>query len=482
MHDPSVPPSAARPEHRRSPQHPARVRALHRLLARALLALFVGIAGLGGPLEARGGKCPNLVIVLDRSGSMDAAPDGSSAPPGGSRWEIAVKALKELVDTYDGQLPIGLSLFASDGSCAGGKLNIPPAYDTAAQIKMTIEKDSPISATPTSETIENLRKEAVLRDPSRQHFLLLLTDGEPNCATGEPGATITALDAARMQSPSIKTFVLGFGALPTTAAATMDQMAVAGGTALTGTPRKYYTAEDLPTLKAALEKIFAVVFGEGSGVCDDSCYAPDVGCPNPGDLCIRGRCAPSPCAEISCGPGLYCHTDGVSPGRCVSPCKKACKTGERCEMGSCIPSACPSVCIAGFVCNSASGRCEPDPLCPENPPRREQCRLPSACQFGQCVDDPCRFVRCPAGSRCAPWNGSCEWSPVYMPPADMRSGDPNVVDGENRAGGCALPPRTDAPGAGPGALLAGLLLVGALVVERRMRRGRAQAPRGLTGS
>lgn len=465
MQDPFVPPLGRRATERR-----ARVRAARRLFAQLLLALFVVLAS---PAYSRAGKCPNLIIVLDKSGSMDAAPDGSAAPPGGSRWEIAVKALKELLDTYDGQLPIGLSLFASDGSCAGGKLVIPPGYETSAQIKMTIEKDSPTSATPTSETIENLRQETVLRDPSRQHFLLLLTDGEPNCATGEPGATFTALDAARKQSPSIKTFVLGFGALPATAAMTMDQMAEAGGTAVTGTQRKYYTAEDLPTLKAALEKIFAVVIGEGSGVCDDSCYAPDVGCPNPGELCIRGRCAQNPCAELSCPPGLYCHTDGVSPGRCVAPCKKACKTGERCEMGSCIPSACPSVCIAGFVCNSASGRCEPDPLCPENPPRREQCRLPSACQFGQCVDDPCRFVRCPAGSRCAPWNGSCEWSPVYMPPADMGAGDPNKIDEEKRAGGCALPPRTDGAGAGPGALLAGLLLLGALVVERRLRRGAA---------
>ena len=88
-----------------------------------------------------------------------------------------------------------------------------------------------------------------------------------------------------------------------------------------------------------------------------------------------------------------------------------------------------------------------------------------------------------AGSRRAPWNGSCEWSPVYMPPADMGPGDPNKVDEEKRGGGCALPPRSDEQGAGPGALLASLLLVGALIVEKKLRRGAAQPPRGrVTGS
>jgi MYXO-CTERM domain-containing protein len=231
-----------------------------------------------------------------------------------------------------------------------------------------------------------------------------------------------------------------------------------------GTTRKFYVAEDLASLKMALEKIFTVVLGEGQSLCDDSCYAPDVGCPNPGDMCIRGKCAQNPCAGINCGPGLYCYTDGVAPGRCIAPCKKACQPGYRCEQGLCIQSACPSVCIAGFVCNAQSGHCEPDPLCPANPPRQDQCRVPSACQFGTCVDDPCKFVKCPVGSRCVPWDGSCEFAPGTGPQVDMSSGGDDV-DIQNRQAGCTIGGNV----AAPGFLLATLLVLAALLLGRRHR-------------
>lgn len=442
---------------------PPRSLRLCRLFFIALTLLLL----CGGAHQASAGKCPNLVIVLDKSGSMDSAPSGGSAPPGGSKWDLAVLALKELVDTYDGQLPIGLSLFAGDSGCGAGKLNIPPDYETGAKIKALIDATSPDSATPTSETINSLRMEPVLRDASRSQYMLLLTDGEPSCASGEPDASVNAVKAAQMQSPSITTFVLGFGALPPSGATAMDRMSEAGGAPVMGMPKKYYTAEDLPTLKKQLEKIFAQVLGEGMGLCDDSCYASDIGCPTPGDQCIRGKCQTSPCTGVTCGPGLYCYTDGVSPGRCIAPCTKACKPGFRCEQGTCVASPCPSACIAGFVCNPALGRCEKDPLCPDNPPRREQCKTPSACQYGTCVDDPCKFVRCPVGSRCVPWNGSCEFAPGQLPPPDMGPDSGAEVDDQKRkASGC------DIAGATAGRsfwLVSVMMLAGILLLRRRLR-------------
>ena len=446
-----------------TPTRPAKVLVLG--LVCAVLGLFL----LGGARSAQAGKCPNLVIILDKSGSMTESPSGGSAPPGGSKWELAKAALKELLKSYDGQLPIGLALFASDSGCGAARLDIPPDYDTASKITMLIDSKQPDSSTPTSEAITSISKEPVLHDPSRQQYILLLTDGAPNCASGEPTATVNAIKAANMQSPSITTFVLGFGSLPATAANAMDEMAVAGGAPSVGTPRKFYTAEDLTSLKAALEKIFSVVLGEGMGLCDDSCYAPDVGCPTPGDVCIRGKCQQNPCAGITCGPGLYCYTDGVSPGRCIGACKKACQTGYRCEQGVCVPSACPSFCIAGYVCNAQSGRCEKDPLCPDNPPRREQCRVPSACQFGQCVDDPCKFVRCPSGSICVPWNGSCKFDPSSTLMPDMASSGEGI-DGQNRQAGCAI----GGAAAGPGFWLTSLLVFAGLFISRRRIRSHFQ--------
>lgn len=461
--------------------HARRLRSpFRRRLRLSVAATLACIAGALGSLlfspDAAAGRCPNLTLVLDASDSMRQAPDGTTnPPPGSSRWELAVDAFNELADTYDGQLPIGLSVFANDGSCEGGRLVIAPGYGTAGRIRQAIAQFGPDSGTPTSPTIDNLRKEPALRDAARQQYMLLLTDGDPNCTADEPRLTYEALAAARLQSPSIKTFVLGFGALPPEAAAIMDKMAEAGGTALTGAPRKFYTAEDLPALKAALARILAVVMGEFSSACDDTCYAPDLACRGPGEACVLGACKKNPCDGVSCGPGEYCHTDGTSPARCVAACKAPCPRGTSCRLGRCAEDPCSGACPAGTLCSDDTGRCEPDPLCavgPQNPGAPRTCRAPLVCRRGDCFEDPCRFVTCPAGSRCVPGDGSCEWAPPKsdLPgPPDM--GAPTGGEVWNN-GGCALSP-TDGPArrsAPFGPALALLLLGLALLAERRLRR------------
>ena len=419
-------------------------------LGLGLAVAFFTTVFLGGVRPAQAAKCPNLVIVLDKSGSMTSSPSGGSAPPGGSKWDLAKIAIKSLLKTYDGQLPIGLALFASDSGCGAARLDIPPDYDTAAKISTLIDSRQPDSSTPTSEAIVAMSKEPVLHDPSRSQYMLLLTDGEPSCASGEPTTSVNAIAAAHMQSPPITTFVVGFGALPASAASAMDQMAVAGGAPSVGTPRKYYTAEDLPSLKAALAKILAVVTGEFASACDDSCYAADIGCKAPGETCIRGSCRQNPCAGVTCDAGQYCYTDGVSPARCVAACRSACPRYTRCELGRCVESACPTACAAGLVCNNDTGRCEPDPLCPSSPTPLQKCHSPSLCQRGECVDDPCRFISCPAGTRCLPGSGSCEWAP---PAASMDMGASGKTEGEVwHNGGCAVPPQGPGGARGPGDL------------------------------
>lgn len=73
--------------------------------------LVMGLWGLlwwSGGGAAQAGKCPNLVVLLDKSGSMTESPAGTTAPPGGSKWELAKVALKANLKTHDGQLPIGI--------------------------------------------------------------------------------------------------------------------------------------------------------------------------------------------------------------------------------------------------------------------------------------------------------------------------------------------------------------------------------------
>lgn len=433
------------------------------------LALTMLVAlGLGLWAEdVNAAKCPNLVIVLDRSGSMESAPDGGSAMPPNRKWDIAVAAVESIIKEYDGQLPMGLSMFASDGSCGGGILDVPPAYDSGKQILQEVHTATPNSATPTGDTVKNMAKEAILRDPSREQYLLLITDGDPNCSSGtEPDYTVKAIADAFKQTPSIKTFVVGFGALPTSASMAMDQMAEAGGQPLKNQPRKYYAAENGAALNAALRDIFRIVTGgeDPAMFCDDTCYSN--GC-SPCTQCIRGECKQNPCSGVVCGPGRYCYSDGVQPGRCVAACTRRCPDGTRCEMGSCIKSDCPAPCIAGFVCNPASKRCEADPLCPDNVPRRQQCKAPSRCQAGTCVDDPCLIVKCPTGNRCVPWNGSCEYvGSGVITEEDMAAPDIDTGERDHR-GGCNA---ASSAAAGGSSLFAGL---GVLLAFGLLRRRRA---------
>ncbi len=414
------------------------------------------------PRPSLAARCPNLVIVLDKSGSMAEAPDNSAPPPGGSKWELAGKAIQQLLMQYDGQLPIGLSMFASDSNCGPGRLIVAPDYSTSMMILSSIKAARPDSATPTSETINSLRGEKIVQDKARGQFFLLITDGGPNCSdSNPPAATVAALRAANMQDPSITTFVVGFGTLPAAAADAMDQMAVAGGHPAVGRDRKFYKADNLDDLNKAIGDILGVVFGETMTQCDDSCYSN--GCPS-GQACIRGQCAQNPCDAVSCGPGLYCFTDGVQPGRCISSCKKRCPNGTRCEMGSCIADKCPAACIAGFVCNPDTRRCEADPLCPTDRPIKDQCKKPSECQFGNCVDDPCQFIKCPTNSRCVTWDGTCEFDGVVAPPPDMgvAPGDPDTTTKR----GCSASPGS-AGAAANGAVFGGLLVLLLLLGRRR---------------
>ena len=134
-------------------------------------------------------------------------------------------------------------------------------------------------------------------------------------------------------------------------------------------------------------------------------------------------------------------------------------------MGACAMDPCPYACPAGTVCNSNAKRCEADPLCGMMP-TDEKCRGTSACRAGVCVDDPCRYFTCPKGTRCVPWEGTCDFVPLpieEMPPEMM---NPDDDDGKiTRAAGCSTIPG----GAESASLGGGALFLLALLRARRRR-------------
>jgi len=383
------------------------------LVSSCAMALAAAVLLAVAPVEAA--KCPNVHIILDRSGSM------STTISGGTRWTVAKSAVNAVLDKYDGKFPIGMSIFPNL-SC-DSQLVTEPVYRSKSAIVSAINSKGPDGSTPSGTAVRNAAALKSLHDPDREQYAILITDGGPGCG-GLPDTcdgTIAEIENALKQNPPINTFVVGFGGgLSTSESDCLKRMAEAGGKP-NGTPEKYYKADNADDLNKALADIVKVVTGGGDvgmgGFCDDTCYSN--GCKTPGDICVGGECRSNPCAGMVCPKDSYCYTDGISPASCVKACTKQCPRNTRCNMGACVSDPCPSACGAGTVCDANAHRCVLDPLCGMMS-ADDQCRGTSACRAGKCIDDPCRFVSCPQGTRCIPWEGSCDWLPP--PPPDEVDG------------------------------------------------------------
>jgi hypothetical protein len=207
---------------------------------------------------------PDILIVLDRSGSMDPSQNGGVDRWGGSR--DGVKAITEALDTT---INFGLMTFPSDEECGTGTVNVPVGPQAASAIAQTLDPMDPNGATPTRVSLE-AAKDALLAitsgpdEVARPKYVLLVTDGAPNCEEGsmppipdtsvcftapDPLQCITdlfamaanavdqaAVDATvaaiqELAAEGVKTYVIGYSTqnVPNLAAA-LDEMAAAGNT------------------------------------------------------------------------------------------------------------------------------------------------------------------------------------------------------------------------------------------------------------
>jgi len=443
------------------------------------ISLFVSFS-LALALPAQADRCPNLAILLDRSGSMNLTPAGGNPQPGEmTRWQIAQAALTSIINEYDGKLPIGLALFATDNSCATGSFQVAPDYSTKQQFLAALNNASnaPGGNTPTCDAINKLRNASALKDPIRKQYILLVTDGQPNCsscgAANPVNGTVNEIDAAFKQSPSIHTFVIGFGNLPDPLPANLNEMARKGGEPNPDPNYDFYPANDQASLLTALRSIINSIAGGDAGggaQCDDSCYS--IPCPNAGDLCIAATCKQNPCAGASCTGGEYCYTDGTTQ-QCIGVCNLSCPAGNRCVRGQCQPDSCAVACGPNMACEAASGQCKPDPAC-----NGISCKPTQGCFGGQCKDDPCRLISCPADTTCISFEGTCVPND-YLTDVCKYVNCPNktVCDPTQRAciadavsPGCSCD-LSDAQSRG-GALVAPACLLLAFVALRRSRRAR----------
>lgn len=283
---------------------------------------------------------PDLMILLDKSGSMGFPINGSlpacqvsGAPCSGNcpancptRISEVRSSMNTLLTTNGAVFRTGLAIYPADNVCGPSnriEVELSQSNDVdaelsmaSAQVNMRIQNLQVGGGTPTGDSLRFLNTYAPLANDDREDFVLLLTDGLPNCNGGlasesttcrctfpkstpnAPCSTTTpppqsfvanqCLDrdgsvraVEELRKKNIKTIVVGFGA--DTAAGdgpdTLNAMAEAGGFARVcpnGTnaecganntcnnkicARKFYQAANAAELAQALKDIVDLLTG-----------------------------------------------------------------------------------------------------------------------------------------------------------------------------------------------------------------------------
>jgi hypothetical protein len=224
---------------------------------------------------------PDILIVFDKSGSMSD----------GSKYSQTCDAVSNAVTSAAAaQINWGLIFFPSDGDCAVATApDVEVGPTGASQIPGILSGNSPNGNTPAHKAIELAIQSYNLLADERAHYILLATDGMPNCE-GDPITipTYCAVDAdctgpdmyceptgapppfpAGLCMPipkdlainaialalqyGIRTYVVGMD-IDTGVEDTLNRMAEAGGTARPSDP-KYYPVSDQSSLEQALNNI-----------------------------------------------------------------------------------------------------------------------------------------------------------------------------------------------------------------------------------
>jgi hypothetical protein len=238
------------------------------------------------------GDPPDLLIVLDRSGSM-ASPIPNFPPDFTSKWDIMKNALNALSDSLEANIRFGLLEFPADDNCGvgAGALRVPVDLNQAAEIHTYFSGRSPNGNTPSHLALQDaLAYYSTIPVNPAGRYVLFATDGEPNCSGGDPDTSSAPETVAAVQAlaaAGIKTYVIGFGSLFIDDT-NLNDCALAGQVPRPGGPPHYYAANNAAELQAALDTI-------SGGIIVPSCsYALASPPPDPDNVTVTANGVPVP--------------------------------------------------------------------------------------------------------------------------------------------------------------------------------------------
>ncbi len=237
---------------------------------------------------------PNMVLVLDKSGSMVANPagfwdhDADVNTPKITRWNSLYEVVKLVVTDFNDSINFGANLFPStmakkEYTAAACVVNANVEIPVAAKNKDAILNGIPqagdlslVGGTPTFSGITSALNHLKSLDPAVPRAILVVTDGAANCAVGvAPPPLFEAYDQTlhtlvenAWLNDKIPTYVVGIDTQNVVSGNTQDgnpngintytklnELAVQGGKPKDDPNEKFYNAVNQIQLKAALDII-----------------------------------------------------------------------------------------------------------------------------------------------------------------------------------------------------------------------------------
>lgn len=229
---------------------------MRRRFAQSIVLAFVGcfVWGVGSAAGTGviGADSLDMIVILDRSGSMV-----------GANWDGSVSGLSEYFHhPFSSGASVGLNFFGVEG--AGNQCD-PTLYDPlqnglgeipghAVILENALAGQSPGGATPTHPALNGSLLAAtsrILAYPDHEVIVVLVTDGDPSeCETNI--TQIAGLASSAFNAFGVRTFVVG---LPGANGDQLNQIASGGGT------RRTFMLDDPSSLGSTLIRIMLEAVG-----------------------------------------------------------------------------------------------------------------------------------------------------------------------------------------------------------------------------
>jgi hypothetical protein len=242
------------------------------------------VGGCGGQPLNIAYVAPNLMVVIDRSSSMNITIAGTNPPT--TKWQAAVAGLASVLETYRTSIRWGLTAFPDTYNpstttsadcnqmnpipflCADGNGGMAgPIATTLTNSLQSTDSFHPGkqgNGTPLYAGLAQAATDPSLDDTTRRSFLMLLSDGQgAGCPDPDPVLTLGQLTQQVVMTlhdtRQVDTFVVGFGAGVNVAS--LDSLADVGGQAIAVKPAspRYYQANTPMELDQVFQTITRLI-------------------------------------------------------------------------------------------------------------------------------------------------------------------------------------------------------------------------------